>query len=275
MFWISILFYQDPRVAELITAFGQSTLKYLENFAGKENVLYGDTDSIYLKSENDAIISEAYQSCGAKLEVDKRCKILFLTPNKKQYFGITEDGELIHTRLTGMKSNQPSYFDKVARRLISKEFIESFIPGNGSCNCSGSSSSSRGNPLDAVIDYVRSAFTQLDNIDKDELSYSQSPDKELYDYENNVIQRQIYNEILEDSGSVELAQLKSQAKCVYKYWKILTEGRSVTTHPERYQLNLVKYKEVLFTCVKPILEAYTYGVRTPVAAVADRDIKKR
>ena len=52
--------YQDPRVAELTTAYGRCTLKTLEKFVGgKDNVLYGDTDSLYLPSENDAIITEA------------------------------------------------------------------------------------------------------------------------------------------------------------------------------------------------------------------------
>jgi DNA polymerase elongation subunit (family B) len=132
--------YQDPRVAELITAFGQYTLKHLEDFAGgEEKVLYGDTDSIYFVSENNDIIVEAQRACGAKLEIDKRWKVLFLTTNKKQYFGITENGEIVHTTLPGMKNDQPAYFDKVMNKLISREFLESFI-------------SSEGNPLNAVSD---------------------------------------------------------------------------------------------------------------------------
>jgi len=43
--------YQDPRVAELITSFGQHTLKSLEKFVGEDQVLYGDTDSIYLEEK--------------------------------------------------------------------------------------------------------------------------------------------------------------------------------------------------------------------------------
>ena len=101
---------------ELTTAYGRYTLKHLENFVGKDKVLYGDTDSIYLASENDNLIPETRRSCGARLEVDRTWKILFLTTNKKQYFGITREGELVHTTLTGMKSDRPAYFDKVVRK---------------------------------------------------------------------------------------------------------------------------------------------------------------
>ena len=67
----------------------------------------------------------------------------------------------------------------------------------------------------------------------------------------------MYNEILEDcGGDVELAKSRSQEKHVYYYWKILAEERSVTIHPEMYPLNMNKYKEELFNCIEPILEAY-------------------
>ena len=75
----SYFYYQDPRVAELITAYGQYTLKRLENYVDNDKVLYGDTDSIYLVSKNDPISSEA-DRLGVELGIDKEWKILFLTP---------------------------------------------------------------------------------------------------------------------------------------------------------------------------------------------------
>jgi len=95
---------------------------------------------------------------------------LFLTPTKKQYFGITPEGKLVHTTLTGMKSNQPTYFGKVTRKLIDREFQES------------------ANPLDAVLSYVRSAFAQLKDEDLEELSFSKEATKALYEYKNNGIE---------------------------------------------------------------------------------------
>jgi DNA polymerase elongation subunit (family B) len=237
--------YPDPRVAELITAFGQYTLKSLEQFVGKEKVLYGDTDSIYFVGANNGIIEIAKSRFGVKLEVDNTWKILFLTSNKKQYVGLTQDGEVVHTTLTGMKSNQPSYYNEVAQKLISKEFLQSFID-------------TPEDALEKVLIYLRSAILELDirhNLEK--LSFSLESKEPLYAYENNCIQRQIYNEILEDfNGDIDLAKSKSQAGSVYRYWKVVAKNKSATIHAERYQLDIKKYRHGLFNCIRPELEVY-------------------
>jgi hypothetical protein len=54
-----------------------------------------------------------------------------------------------------------------------------------------------------------------------------------------------------------VAYLANLAKRIYRYWKIRgVKGKSVTIHPEKYQLDIAKYKTELFTCIKPILAAY-------------------
>lgn len=202
-----------------------------------------------------------------------------LSSNKKQYFGITKQGVLVHKTLTGMKSNYPAYFKEVTEKLISKEFQESFITSDPTPTSA----------LDKILTYVRSAFNLLQikikgstNIteDLDDLAYSAEASKNLYDYASDGKEQEIYREILEDcGGSVELAQSKSQAKQVYKYWKIRgveskdkdrdrsigngkgsISSKSITIYPEKYQLDIVKYREELFKCVKPILAAYTLSV---------------
>lgn len=140
--------YLDPRVAELTTAYGQYTVKGFAKFIGEENVIYGDTDSLYLTSKNDALIAEAAK-INVDLEVDKEWKILFLSSNKKQYFGITQQGVLVHKTLTGMKSNHPAYFNEVAKKLISKEFQELFITSDTVA------------ASEKILTYVRSAFDLL------------------------------------------------------------------------------------------------------------------
>jgi DNA polymerase elongation subunit (family B) len=238
--------YQDPRVAELITAFGQYTLKSLVNLVGEDKVLYGDTDSIYLVGANDSIIEEAKSRFKIRLEVDKVWKILFLTSNKKQYLGLTEQGELVHTTLTGMKSNQPSYYNEVVQKLINKEFLETFIDRSDE------------EALGNIMEYIRTAFLELgreSNLNR--LSFSLESKEPLYVHENNNIQSQIYNEILEDcNGDTDLAKCKSQAGRVYRYWKVTAKKKSVTIHPEKHQLDMEKYKQGLFICIRPELEVY-------------------
>ena len=242
--------YQDPRVAELITAFGQYTLKSLEKFVGKENVLYGDTDSIYLVGANNKIVAQAREKFNVRLEVDKVWKILFLTSNKKQYVGLTAEGELEYTTMTGMKSNQPLYYNEVAQKLISEEFLEAFIDTSAEI------------ALERIIKYIPTAFIELqlsDNLDK--LSFSFESKEPLYTHKNNNIQKQIYEEILEECGNdTQLAHSKSEAGHVYRYWKVTAKTgkgkRSATIHPQKYELDMQKYKEGLFNCIKPVLQVY-------------------
>lgn len=112
--------YKDPRVAELITAFGQYTIKELEKFAGNK-MIYGDTDSIYLTSQDENIIAKANE-LSVILEFERSWKGLFLTPNKKQYFGITADDKEVRKTLKGIKGDQPLYFNGVTARLISRVY---------------------------------------------------------------------------------------------------------------------------------------------------------
>jgi DNA polymerase elongation subunit (family B) len=200
--------YLDPRVVELTTAFAQDTIKGYAKKIGKENVIYGDTDSIYLACKNDALVAEAAKN-DIDLDVDKQWKILCLSSNKKQYFGITCDGELEHKTMTGMKSDHPAYFHNVASTLISKEFQELFVTLDPT------------SALEKILTYVRSAFDLLqteDSINVEDLAYSFEASKNLYDYKSNGKEQKIYREKLEDcGGSVEKAQTQSQANDVYKY----------------------------------------------------------
>jgi DNA polymerase elongation subunit (family B) len=241
--------YIDPRVAELITAFGQYTIKELEKYAGNK-MIYGDTDSIYLTSQDNEIIAKA-ADLDVILEFERSWKGLFVTPNKKQYFGITADGREVRKTLKGIKNDQPAYFNDVTTKLISKGFMELVINADVAIDI---------DPLDKIVSYIRSAFSQLTEINIDQLAFSQEAKKNLYDYKNNGGERQIYNEIVEDcSGNIELAKTKAQAKEVYRYWKIAGEkgkGKSATMHPEKYQLNTTQYKIELFNCIEPILQAY-------------------
>jgi hypothetical protein len=158
-----------------------------------------------------------------------------------------------------MKSNYPTYFHQIAYCLISKEFQLEFIRS----------------AVDAsknILKYVMSAFYLLQTKNIEDLSYSFEADKNLYDYltkdgrPSNVTQQKIYREILEDCGGDEqLAQLKSQATYVYKYYKVLKKVNLKTKtklkdyeaiHPEKYQLNINKMKRELFTAIEPILDAY-------------------
>jgi hypothetical protein len=56
---------------------------------------------------------------------------------------------------------------------------------------------------------------------------------------------------------------------VYQYWKINdpnAKNGKVTMHPEKYVLNIQKYKEELWNCIKPLSLELEGVLSQPVAA---------
>jgi DNA polymerase family B len=251
--------FLDPRVAELITSHGQYTMKKLARKTN-ENVIYGDTDSIYLASKSDTLVKEAAK-INVDLELDKEYKILFLSSNKKQYFGLTQEGKLVKKQLTGMKSDHPKYFREISEKLISKEIQELFITSDTAAS-------------EKIITYAKSAFEVLETEASiinaqhsrgescskkwlHNLAYSFEASKNLYDYPKEGPGKKLYREKLEDyGGNIQLAQSQSQANTVYEYWKVIGKGKAITAHPDRYQLDITTYRTELIKCITPILAGY-------------------
>jgi hypothetical protein len=97
----------------------------------------------------------------------------------------------------------------------------------------------------------------------EKLAYSNKSSKSLYEIKQDGWQKDIYNEICAESGgNIELAKSKSQANCVYQYWKAndpKTKNGTVSIHPEMHMLNIAKYKEELWKCIEPLLEVYGHA----------------
>jgi hypothetical protein len=270
--------YYDPRVAELITGFARYTLDSLVKLVNENGgkILFGDTDSIFVAGESEStsnnIISVARVRFNIKLVQDRIWKVLFLTSNKKQYVGLTEQGKVIDKGLVGKKNNQPAYFNEVVSYLISKEYLEQFVIEGAEVT------------LGHIKEYVRFAYQTLDQKVRDhdldfifeKLAYSNKSSKALYDIKQDGWQKDVYNEICADNGgNTELAKSKSQANCVYQYWKINgSKGKNgkVTIHPEKHTLNIPKYKEELWKCIEPLLKVYGFA-QTELEKLRDELLK--
>ncbi|MDQ6862975.1 MAG: hypothetical protein M3044_04050 [Thermoproteota archaeon] len=238
-------YYYDIRLVELVTAFSRYTLLGLERLL-KENgngIIYGDTDSLFFTGDAGEI-SKMAMKFHVKFELDVEWKILFLTSLKKQYLGLTKNGERENTTLYGLKSNLPSFFNEVTLSIIDEKYLESFIIEPEST-------------LEQIIDSVRNAYVQLTKVGFDRLAFSQKADKNLVDYENSNILKQLYFEILEDNNdNAEVTRSRTIKGNVFKFWKTQDGKRKHTVHPDRYPLNFDQYRNELWTCVKPVLEVY-------------------
>ncbi|MEM2027302.1 MAG: DNA-directed DNA polymerase I, partial [Candidatus Bathyarchaeia archaeon] len=112
-----------PPAAEATAAIGRSIITQTINKARELGieVIYGDTDSLFLKnptSEQVKTLSEwAEKALGMELDVDKYYRYAVLSSRKKNYLGVLEDGSVDVKGLTGKKRHIPlfikRYFDKI------------------------------------------------------------------------------------------------------------------------------------------------------------------
>jgi DNA polymerase I len=225
--------YYDPRIAELVTGHGRITLKGLVSLISDPSkynlpVLYGDTDSLFVANgaipENtqriENFLSEAQETFKIKVSKEKALKILVLTRNKKQYFGINFDGEPISKTMVGMKSDKTLYCQQITSRLISPEFIEPFMD-----------ESNLSEARERVLLFVKASFAKLESkilakdLDfiKHKLAYSLKASRPLDTYNNEGIHKEIYREIIEEAASQNNINIDNSffaGERVYCYYKI-------------------------------------------------------
>lgn len=113
-----------PPVAEATAAIGRYVIRRAIEKArslGVE-VLYGDTDSIFLGTTDQALLSElvrwSKEELGMELEIDKYYRYLALSSRKKNYLGVREDGSVDIKGLTGKKRHVPEFLQKAFYDMI-------------------------------------------------------------------------------------------------------------------------------------------------------------
>ncbi|MGY5151590.1 MAG: DNA-directed DNA polymerase I [Candidatus Nitrosopumilus sp. bin_6a] len=124
-------------VAEATTAIGRYTI--LETIKKCEDtgieVLYGDTDSLFIKNPTkeqiQIVIEQAKKEHGVDLEIDKTYRYCVLSNRKKNYLGVTKDGKVDVKGLTGKKSHTPAFIKNLFYELIDVlsrvQTIEDFV----------------------------------------------------------------------------------------------------------------------------------------------------
>ncbi|MBS7632519.1 DNA polymerase II, partial [Candidatus Bathyarchaeota archaeon] len=96
--WIGARWYVKP-VAEAATAWGRYIIANTIEIARKTGlkVIYGDTDSIFVKNEPQKIcwiMAEIAQKLGLEIKLDKVYTRVFFTEAKKRYAGLLPEGQL-------------------------------------------------------------------------------------------------------------------------------------------------------------------------------------
>ena len=245
--------FYDFRVAELVTAFAFYTISNISNLLVKKSgdpniVIYGDTDSIFVNSEslNNKLDIENEVKTKFRIEMseDKEWHI-FAQFGKKEYSGVLSNGKYVTTQIYGTRDDKPKDFIKNTAKLSGLDIILS----------QNRKEEARQLVKDAYKIMVEKILSNDTDFVRNELGWSQKLSKDLIEYSNNDWHRIIYNERLEDnSDNMELVNASSLKGTVQTFWKIkpikIDNGDSkkksekkYTMHPERYELDLTRYKK--------------------------------
>ena len=120
--WIGARWYIKP-VAEATTAWGRQTITDTIELAKKVEleVVYGDTDSIFVKNEPDKIERIATQigeTLGLEIKPDKIYKRILFTEAKKRYCGLLPDDRLDIVGLEVVRGDWAAVAKKVQEKVL-------------------------------------------------------------------------------------------------------------------------------------------------------------
>ena len=110
--------------AEATTAVGRHIILDTIDMCEKVgiNVLYGDTDSLFVKNMSaqqiQEIIVKAKTKHNVELEVDKEYRYVVLSNRKKNYLGVNHNGKVDVKGLTGKKSHTPKFIKTLFFELL-------------------------------------------------------------------------------------------------------------------------------------------------------------
>jgi DNA polymerase, archaea type len=102
-------------VADATASIGRITItKTIEKCKELDiDVIYGDTDSLFLKNPSEKRVEEvsnwARSNLGVDLEIDKHYRYVVFSELKKNYLGVLADGTVDVKGLTGKKSHTPPF----------------------------------------------------------------------------------------------------------------------------------------------------------------------
>src|ERR687891_2375172 len=111
-------------VADATAAIGRSTTTKTINKCKEIGIdlIYGDTDSLFLKNPSTASVEEisawARNNLGIDLEIDKQYRYVVFSDLKKNYLGVLSDGTVDVKGLTGKKSHTPPFIRNAFYKIL-------------------------------------------------------------------------------------------------------------------------------------------------------------
>jgi len=115
-----------PPVAEATAAIGRHAITQTIERAQELGiqVLYGDTDSVFLRAPSsdqvEALVEWSERDLGMDLDLDKAYRYSVFSSRKKNYLGVFPDGSVEVKGLTGKKRHIPVFLKEAFRQMVER-----------------------------------------------------------------------------------------------------------------------------------------------------------
>jgi DNA polymerase I len=234
-----------PPVAEAVTAIGRyaitKTIRKAESLG--IDVIYGDTDSVFLKKPTEGQIRELMrwsdEELNMELEIDKVYRYAVFSNLKKNYFGVYPDGSVDIKGLTGKKRHMPKFLKKAFIEMI-KTFGQVYSPEDFD------------KAKKKIREIVRNSYLNLKNrrYPLDEIAFNVMISKPLREYTKTTPQHVKAARLLSESGrEIKTGDIISFVKVTNKLGVKPIELADVA------EIDVDKYMEYLKSTFQQVLNA--------------------
>ncbi|MFQ6010693.1 MAG: DNA-directed DNA polymerase I [Nitrososphaerales archaeon] len=209
-------------------------------------VVYGDTDSLFLKGPTseqiDGLMDWASKELGVALDLDKNYRFVAFSSRKKNYMGVLPDGKVDIKGLTGKKSHTP---------LFVKEIFQGAVNTLSKVESEGEFEQARAE----IKSQVKNGYQDLKNkrVTLEHLAFNVMVGKEVDQYKGTTPQHIRAAMLLEDKGK------KIRAGDIISYVKTSTaDGVKPVALAKIEEIDQAKYLETLRSTFDQLLDALGY-----------------
>lgn len=235
----------SPPAAETITALARKAMLLSIKEAKKMGlkVIYGDTDSLFIKGATEDEISRLEETVeselGIDLELEKWYRYVVLSRLKKNYLGVTKEGVVDVKGLLGKKRNIPSFvkraFNEVLEILRRVETADQFE-----------------NAKEEIAEVIRSYARKLETgeFELEDLAFRAMLTRNLKGYKKTTPQHVKAARMLESVGK------KVVAGQVIRFIKVRgRDGVMPLELADKSQVDKEKYMEIMRSTFEQILDS--------------------
>ncbi|MDE1827048.1 MAG: DNA-directed DNA polymerase I [Thaumarchaeota archaeon] len=242
-------------VAEATTAVGRFTI--LETIEKCKSigieVLYGDTDSLFLKGPTreqiQKVVDWAKEEFGVDLDLDKEYRYVVFSTRKKNYLGVQKDGKVDVKGLTGKKSHTPPFIRKLFYEIL--EILSKVQSEN-------EFSQSKQKVGDMISQYAKNLKAR--QIPLNELAFNVMISKAPAEYVKTVPQHIRAAKLLEQTREIKKGDIISYVKIINK------PGVKPVEMARPDEIDSAKYMEFMESTFDQILSSMDLDFSTLIGA---------